>query len=91
MGYKHGMTKTPTYCCWQNMKYRCYNKNSKYYNFYGGRGISVCEKWKESFLNFLKDMGEKPNKLSLDRIDNNKGYFIENCKWSNQQEVVLNI
>lgn len=87
MNYKHGLTKHPLYSTWVNMNRRCYSKKSQFYSHYGERGITVCDRWRKSFPNFLKDMGEKPSpKLSLDRIDNNKGYSPENCKWSTQTE-----
>ena len=87
---KHGFS-TPEYRSWQGMKYRCYNPKSKSYQDYGGRGIKVCEKWKNSFENFLKDVGLKPSKeYSLDRIDVNGDYTPENVKWSTNKEQVLN-
>lgn len=77
------------YDSWLGMRQRCSNKNHKNYNDYGGRGITVCERW-NSFKNFLEDMGERPSKTTLDRIDNTKGYSPENCKWSSQLHQVLN-
>ena len=87
---KHGMSMTPTYHAWQAMKTRCYNKNFHAYPNYGARGITVCDRWLESFENFYKDMGEKPHKKSLDRIDNSKGYSKENCRWATSQQQVDN-
>lgn len=75
-----------TYKAWYHMKERCLNINSKKYKDYGGRGIIVCERWKSSFKNFLEDMGEVPEGLQLDRIDNNKGYYKENCRWTTSKE-----
>lgn len=86
---KHGMYGTKTYGCWRNMLSRCRNKNYFRYKDYGGRGITVCDKWLQ-FSGFLEDMGEKPNNLSLDRIDNNKGYYKENCRWTTQKEQMKN-
>lgn len=81
---------SPTYRSWHGMKQRCLNKNNKRYSDYGGRGIDVCDDWLE-FESFLKDMGVRPSENhSLDRIDNNKGYSKENCKWSNRYEQTAN-
>lgn len=84
---KHGHTSknklSKTYESWANMKQRCLNPNNHKYKNYGLRGITICDEWVNSFDNFLKDMGEKPNGLTLERIDVNKGYFKENCCWAN--------
>lgn len=90
----HGRSKRhtehyPTYSSWQHMKDRCLNPKNKYYNNYGGRGIIVCDRWMK-FENFLEDMGDRTKELSLDRIDNNKGYSKENCKWSTRKEQMNN-
>lgn len=72
---------------------RCYNIKYKYYHRYGGRGIVVCDRWlgQDGFINFLNDMGKKPTpKHSIDRIDNDKGYSPENCRWSTQKTQVNN-
>lgn len=75
--------KTKVYRAWRSMIGRCYNKNVKRYESYGARGISVCDRWRCSFENFLADMGEPPtNKHSLDRMDTDGNYEPSNCRWS---------
>ena len=73
----HGMEKTSTYTIWKNMKSRCCNPKNKDYKNYGKRGISICERW-NSFVNFLEDMGVRPEGLQIDRINNNGNYSKEN-------------
>ena len=86
-GYGKKKKRTKTYHTWQHMIQRCTNSNYQYYAHYGGRGITVCERWKNSFENFLNDMGKPPTKNhSIDRIDNNLGYFLGNCRWTTKSQ-----
>ena len=78
---QHGHYNSPTYKSWSGMIQRCTNQKNLRYRDYGGRGITVCERWR-NFKKFLEDMGERPAGLTLDRIDNDKGYFLDNCKWA---------
>lgn len=85
--FKHGHcgwnNKSKTYRAWRSMIGRCYNQNNNRYGLYGGRGISVCERWRNSFENFLSDMGEPPTeKHSLDRKNTDGNYEKSNCQWS---------
>ncbi len=77
------------YHTWKHMMQRCFNKNNSRYHQYGGRGITVCEEWK-SFDNFLSDMGQRPIKRSLDRIDVDGNYSKENCRWATAKEQMRN-
>ena len=91
---KHNLHWTPEYNAWQSMKQRCYNPKTTHYESYGGRGVRVCDRWLESFMNFYEDMGPKPTPThSVDRIDNYKlidGYSKENCRWATKSEQVQN-
>ena len=83
----HKMSKSSEYYTYNNMLDRCYNEKNTAYANYGGRGISVCQEWINSFEQFIKDVGAKPStNHSLDRIDNSKGYSKENCKWATKLE-----
>ena len=86
----HGLIKSKTYKSWQSMKERCYNKKASNYLYYGEKGITVCQEWVNSFEGFLKDMGERPDGKTLDRIDGDKDYHIENCRWASPKEQARN-
>lgn len=82
----HGLAnKTPTYRTWKEMRQRCLNPKSDKFQWYGGRGISICSQW-ESFEQFLADMGERPPRHTLDRIENDGNYEPSNCRWATQVE-----
>lgn len=84
-GTTHKMSGTPTYKAWADIINRCFNVKYKRYFDYGGRGISVSDEWRK-FDNFYIDMGERPNGLSIDRVNNDLGYSKENCVWSDKKQ-----
>lgn len=81
----HGARNTKAYHAWSAMKQRCINPNHASYHNYGGRGIDVCERWLD-FENFLADMGQPPEGAELDRINNDKGYSPDNCRWTSKKQ-----
>jgi len=88
---KHNKQNEDEYRIWAAVKSRCLNKKSSNYKYYGGRGITICERWRNSFQNFWDDMGPRPNKdYSIDRINNDKGYSKENCRWTDKTEQARN-
>ena len=88
---RHGMRKTAEYIIWVNMRIRCYRKTYYLFNRYGGRGITVCKRWRDSFKAFYTDMGPKPfPKAQIDRIDNDGNYELGNCRWVTCAENIRN-
>lgn len=87
---KHGLSKTRAYRTWKAIKARCYRKSHSDYPRYGGRGIKVCDRWKNSFQEFYNDMGERPEGASIDRIDVDGNYSPENCQWATQTQQMRN-
>jgi hypothetical protein len=98
----HGMSKTKSYSRWRSMKKRCDNPKDPYYKDYGGRGIKVCERWDKSFPAYFEDVGERPEGLTLDRVDNDGGYWCGKCdeclangwpknwRWATQKQQIFN-
>jgi hypothetical protein len=87
INWKHGLANTLTYSSWYNMINRCRSTDPRVAKWHGSRGIKVCERWLHSFENFLADMGERPSlNHSIDRINNDLGYFPENCRWTTSKE-----
>lgn len=89
-GHVVGRVRSATHLTWTNMVARCTNPNRPDYRYYGGRGITVCDSWRNSFAAFLADMGVRPDGLSLDRIKNELGYEPGNCRWASKYEQMQN-
>lgn len=89
--WKHERSDMVEYRTWTRMKSRCYTKTNPKYPVYGGRGIKVCDRWKNSYMNFYKDIGQRPGPgYSLDRIDNDGNYTPENCRWADHLTQMYN-
>ena len=94
VNYKHGAASngdlTGAYRSWRTMRDRCYNEDNNRFYAYGARGIKVCNRWRDSFENFFADMGERPEGMSLDRINVDADYSPDNCRWASTAEQARN-
>ena len=83
---KNSPSLSPEYNSWRAMRSRCLHKSHEAYERYGGKGITICDEWRNSFTNFIQDMGVRPEGTTLERIDNSKGYYLGNCRWATLEE-----
>jgi hypothetical protein len=89
--HRNGQKRAPEYNAWLNMKRRCYRKNDERYMDWGGRGITVCERWLNNYEDFLADMGRKPAKnYSIERVNNDGNYELDNCVWATRSQQQYN-
>ncbi len=85
-GHKRRGKASKTYTCWRDMIRRCCYPKAREFARYGGRGITVCARWRDSFENFLADMGESQKDMTIERIDSNGNYELSNCRWIHKKD-----
>jgi hypothetical protein len=89
-GHSSGRSRTQTYSTWKSMNARCHAPSASRFEYYGAKGISVCDRWRYSFESFLEDMGERPEEMTLDRIDPDGNYAPGNCRWATRSTQSIN-